>query len=101
MVYLLTRMLFSAMATASLVLASPTTTLERLLLGLGEGLAAARSRQGRGLEIRRRVGRSGLGGKQSKGVPPLLIRRFRRDVGRRGGGHLNELLVVYIKYLPH
>jgi len=53
--------------------------------GLSAMLTTTRS--GRGREVRRGVGRSGLGRKESKGVPPLLVRGIGGDVRRRGGGH--------------
>ena len=85
LVYLLTRMLFSAVATSTRLLGAVTTTALERLLGLGTVLTATRS--GGGREVRRRVGRSGFGRKESKGVPPLLVRGLGGNVRRRGGGH--------------
>jgi len=87
-------MLFSAVATSTSLLGAVTTTALKCLLGLSTVLTTTRS--GGGREVRRGGGRSGLGRKESKGVPPLLVGRAGIDVGGGGGRHLNELLVAYI-----
>lgn len=96
LVYLLTRMLFSAAATSTSLLGMlmATTTLWHLL-SLGAVLTTTRG--GRRCEVGRRVRRSGLGRKESKGIPPLLVGSIGGDVGRRRGCH-HELLVVYINF---
>jgi hypothetical protein len=86
-------MLFSAVATTSLVLTCTTTTALESLLGLGTVLTTTRGRRWR--EVRRGIGRSGFGRKESKRVPPLLVRRAGIDVGGGGGRH-TELLVAQI-----
>jgi len=93
LVYLLTRMLFSAVATTSLLVLARTTAALVSLLGLGPVLTTTRGRRWR--EVRWGVGRSGFGRKESKRVPPLLVRRAGIDVGGGGGRH-TELLVAQI-----
>jgi len=79
---------FRSIIAALLAATSATTSLLREL--------TTTTRGGGGREVRRWVGRSRFGRKESKGVPPLLVRGIGSDVRRRGGGHMNELLVAYI-----
>jgi hypothetical protein len=90
-------MLFSAVATSTSLLGVATLTAAlKSLLGLGAVLTTTSSSGWR--EVRRRVGRSGFGRKESKGIPPLLVGRgsLRGDVGRRGGGHRIITCSVYL-----
>ena len=86
-------MLFSAVATTRLLVLTRTAAALKSLLGLGTVLTTTRGRRWR--EVRRGVGRSGFGRKESKRVPPLLVRRAGIDVGGGGGRH-TELLVAQI-----
>ena len=84
LVYLLTRMLFSAVATSSLLRTVTTATLKRLL---SLGAVFTLTSRGGGREVRWRVGWCGLRRKKSKRIPPLLVGRLGSNVGRGGGGH--------------
>jgi hypothetical protein len=88
-------MLFSAVATSTSLLGVATLTAAlKSLLGLGAVLTTTSGSGWR--EVGRRVRRSGFGRKESKGIPPLLVRRFGSDVGRRGRGHRIITCSVYL-----